>query len=173
MATVKGGRALALAQVGEGFHRKQRCNPGPDGGPEQGDRRSSTQPGQGRHPQQQRHHQGLNPAGTHPAVIHRLQPAVSRSRQAIGRIHQPVEMQTAAEADAQGQHQRDLHQEPGGRQQLPQSGFQEANGDADPGRKASDALKARGQPRRQRQDAVEDPSSSPVPEHAGGQQRWV
>ena len=57
-------------------------------------------------------------------------------------------MQTAAEADAQGQHQRDLHQEPGGCQQLPQPGFQEANGDADPGRKASDALKARGQTRR-------------------------
>jgi len=81
-------------------------------------------------------------------------------------------MQPAAQADAQGQDQGDLHQRTRGREQLPQRCLQQPNRQTHPRGKAGNALKARRDPGRQRKDAVKNPGSSPIPEHAGGQQRW-
>ena len=176
---MKASRTHLPTQVREGLHGDEGSHTAPHRRPHQGRRRGGRQQRQAPHPQQHHLQQGLHAAGPNAAVVHGLQAPLRPRRQAIGGVHRPVEMQTAAQGDPQGQHQRDLGQRPGRRQAEPQQRFSRTDHRPHPGSEPGDALQPRRDPWGQGQHAVEDPGTRQIRQpgatamgHGHGQQRW-
>ena len=149
-------------RVGSKCAIAQRCSPSSNRCQQQRHRGWGAQLDQRSNLNQKNHGQSKHTACSHTAVIHRLQPSRRAGREAIGRVHQAIVMQSPAEPDAAHHNQRTNGEgRPAeGSEQPPDRSLNQAQQSADPRREACNALKARLEPRPARKNGIKHPGTS-------------